>query len=305
MKLNKKTALAAIAALALVAGGTATVMDYFGQSTGTVDVENQAIAVSDNADYSYSPVAAPETYVEQVDLTNNNEDRIERVTVLPEVTSSTQSGQTVSIQDVEESKTVTTDSGVKMEIAFNEDAGEIEFTPTDVTTYNQDGGTAGVVFGFDTDNDDNYEFQVDTVSSGLQPDLYEYTDQSTGKGDFVEHYDFNSAENSGDGTSEHNGVFFTDSSTQLKNKDSFTLTVDAERLGSSFSLDAEQDSSTFLDDNWDGSTASEYNAGEEVTGSEVILDGAETRTYAIFTEIEAGHGSTTYTTDVGFSPVTQ
>lgn len=44
MKFNKKTGLVAIASLALVAGGTASVLDFFGESTGDIDAE-QAIQI--------------------------------------------------------------------------------------------------------------------------------------------------------------------------------------------------------------------------------------------------------------------
>lgn len=292
---TKRGLMATLMALALVGGGSAAVIDYFAQTSGSGTVDSQAITNSSSTSFSHTASAPHEVFVDTLDLTNNNAEAYEEVSFMTTVTEGASvDGQSVSVQDVEGTHEVTTQSGVTIEIGYDEADDEVTFTPTAVTNYSS---MKGVVFGFDTDEDGNYDFQLDSVSSGAQPDYYGYDDQSTGKGDFTDSHDYTQD------NSEHAGVYFQDTATQLQDKDSFTLTVDADRLGSSFAIDAEQDGSTFLDDNWDGSTTESETPGQEVTGSEDLVAGDSTRTYAIFTELAADADSGTYNTSVDFTPV--
>jgi hypothetical protein len=155
-----------------------------------------------------------------------------------------------------------TDTKVDLRMTYDTSRDEYRFTATGVSDY---GSKSGVVFGFDTDNDGNYDFQVDSVSSSLQPDYYGYDDQSEDKGDYIESHDYTQD------NSEAFGVFYTDSGTELQNKNTFTLTVDRSKLGSEFAVNADQGSSEFFGDLDASDDAVEVTTG--ASEANLVVDG--------------------------------
>ncbi len=161
-----------------------------------------------------------------------------------------------------------TQTNVDLRMTYDTSRDEYRFTATGVSNYGSD---SGVVFGFDVDDDGQYDFQVDAKSSGYQPDYYEYGSSS---GWTTDTYDFNSGSQGGEGTSEYDGVFFKDSGTLLENKNSFTLTVDRSRLGSDFAVNADDQGGSFTKDGDSGRSASDaitVTAG--TSEADLVVDG--------------------------------
>lgn len=75
MKFNKRTISILAVAFLFIGGASAGLVDYFATVSGTGTVD-KAISVTgnDTVDFSTSDGVAPETYQEQLDLTNNNPD---------------------------------------------------------------------------------------------------------------------------------------------------------------------------------------------------------------------------------------
>ncbi|MFB6291904.1 MAG: hypothetical protein ABEI58_00760 [Candidatus Nanohaloarchaea archaeon] len=161
-----------------------------------------------------------------------------------------------------------TSTNIDVRMTYDTSRDEFRFTATGISDYSSN---QGVVFGFDTNDDGKYDFQVDSVSSGYQPDYYEY---GSSDGWFTDTYDFNSEGNGGNGTSEYEGVFFTDSGTLLQNKNSFTLTVNASRLGRNFAFNADEDSSAFVKDGSDSRDASDaVTVSTSTSEADLVVDG--------------------------------
>lgn len=73
MNFNRKTGLVAIAAVLLVGAGTATVVDYFTATEGTMDVDQSITGTLDTI--TYENPTAPYTDYNEFSVTNNNEER--------------------------------------------------------------------------------------------------------------------------------------------------------------------------------------------------------------------------------------
>lgn len=306
--LERSVPLALIFLVAFAGVGAGALVTTFGSTSGEVTINQKAVTITEDQFDWPDFNAAPETVVSQTSVQNNNDD--EEVTYQ---LSADQSGP--NTEDVEDWATTVfaigdgqtyTNTNLDVEVSYDASSDEVQFTVPAVNDYSSNNG---VVFGFDTDNDGVYDFQVDTVSSGYQPDYYEYED-----GDWTaDTYDFNSESNGGDGTSEYEGVFFTDSGTLLEDKSSFTLTVDAERLGSEFAFNVDQDSGDFTKqgDGADASNAVQATPAEEVatisagdsSGSAVLtVDGGETTDFAVIDEFGSQTPAGDYTLTVEAAP---
>lgn len=282
---KKGGSLMLVAMLVVTAGTAATVANYF-TSSGTANIQNQAISSDDSTSFNYGQVpAAPETFVDVVQIDNNNAQPYEEVGFKWDVQSPSE--VTTSVVDVSEPVSVST--GKASEVGYDTSDNEVTVT---VTNYDND-----AVIGFDTDNDGTYDFQIDAVSSGQQPDYYGYTDDSTGRTDWTNSFDWtNNAEQ------EYRGVHFTDTGTQLQNKDSFTLTVDAERLGNQFTY-AVETQSDYLDDLQTSSEAKQTGFGEDVTTTETYVAGDSSKNYVVVSEVETASEAGDYTATVDAVPL--
>lgn len=73
-RISGKQALVGVAALVLIGGGSAAVIDYFATTSGTATVNNPAVD-ADSDSIELSGDAAPETFYNTLSATNNNDDR--------------------------------------------------------------------------------------------------------------------------------------------------------------------------------------------------------------------------------------
>jgi hypothetical protein len=288
--------------LFLVGGGSAALLTNFGTVSGEADVTQAVEVTGEPTTVSYDQVVAGTTTVDTFDVENNNEETSVDYTIDLQTSTNPSDGnmngvdtQILDIGAERDSDTeVATGPGslVDTEVSYDSSSDEVQIEATGIDNY---GSNEGVIIAVDTDNDGVYDFHIDAISSGEQPDYWENSDDGTdGYNGESFNYDQANDESNGDddgadAESEHDGVFYTQPDTSLREKDSFVLTINADKLGSEFAFNVDDSADFAKPAAYEGDDsdpdAVQVALGEEVSeGTVQTVSADDTRNYALVNE---------------------
>jgi hypothetical protein len=302
--LGRTVSVLALVGLLVMGGASATLLSTFGTTSATVDVDEQAVSLTEEPDVTLSGQAAPENkWVSTTAVNNNPNETIYFDWEIDEDTSSVTNTAAFSsvVVDVEDKFTTGTDttsgSNLTTEVGYNTSEDELTFEVPSVDNY---GSQEGVTMYFDTNGDGNYNFQVDTAASGAAGDVWKWNAEDQ-QWDGVHDWTQDPVEYQG---ISHKSA--TDPNTDLSELENVTITVDADKFDRQFRVAASHYGSTV--DGKSSGDSSNYALVNfpEVNGTEVALNGGSERDYALVVGANSGADSSdNYTATAKAKPVTK
>lgn len=248
-------------ALAVVGGGSAALIQVFGSSQAEATISNQALTVTGDTSPDYSVSAAPETFADSIQVSNNNED--EAVDYAVDVTQEALGSGDVGDWNTtvfEATSNAQTGNGITVNRTYVTDTNRVAFN---ITGYSGDTGA----FYLSTEGNSTPEIQIgfyDQDATTPRAKVWRNVD-----GTYTEDTRFD--KDSGEFNSDD--VFtsgtFDSKLTGFIGKDFVTLRVNASELGTDFQYGVKDNGgSNFNYDN--GGTAGTQAADDTATTTETI-----------------------------------